>query len=812
MIRNYLLISLRGLRKNRTFSFLNILGLSIGMAACLLILQYVSFERSYDQFHSKRDRIYRVDMQTFQKGEYKGRAPWSGYQFGPTILDLAPGVETFVRTHQYYGGCIVTYEGLSEVQRQYFEEDVALMFADQSFLDVFDFDVRSGNPATMLTEPNTIVLTEAMVQKYLPQASDPVGETIRLDGNWAPGSYKVTGVLENTPGNSHLSFDFLISSKGLIENAQYADDDGWGWLNFVTYVLLEEKTSIGQVTDVTRDIYNDRNRERFESANINTEVAYTPLDDIHLRDKVDSASGVSEQTLFFFVIIAAFIIAIAWLNYINLATAQAMKRAKEVGIRKVVGARKRQLVAQFLMEALLLNLLALSVAFGLAILALPVLGDVLERQLLFGQGIPVSSWISFGFIFFAGTLLSGFYPSMVLSNFRPSVVIKGVGRTAGKRFGLRQVLVVVQLVIGVFLISGTMTVYRQLQFMRTRDLGMNVDRVVAIRGPQIVDDQEDFESKMRTFLDEMKSQASINAVSSSDAIPGGDYNWSTNMVREGQDEAERQPVKVMWVDDNFLNTYEMDLIAGRFHDDNIQGDENLVVVNETLIEKFNFSSAESALNQKLQVGTNDFRIIGVLKDYHWYAPRQPKEAILLNYTRYGSNISLRMVSQDAQSAMAIVEAAFQKIFPGNPFQYYFMDDFFDRQYKEDQRFGLIFSAFSVVAIVIACLGLFGLASFTLSLRVKEIGIRKVLGASVQSILRLIFKDYLRLVLIAGVLALPAVYYAINQWLQTFASHISITADLLLLPVLLLLLVAMMSISFRSLQSAMSNPVNSLKDE
>ncbi len=814
MLKNYFLITLRNIRKNKVFSILNILGLAVGIASCLLILQYVSFESSFDKFHEKSDRIHRVDVKYIQQGEDQGQSAYNPYKLGGHILDNVPGIKTYSRTHLQYYGAVVTYEGSTERERrQFFEEDIKTYFVDQEFFEMFDFELLMGDRNSLLTNPNSIVITESMVEKYMPGVTDPVGKFLNVDGGWYPGTFQITGVLKDLPENTLFSFEFLLSISDVLKNEQYQNDDGWGWNNFNTYVLLEEGASYEQVSELCRNIVNDRNEEDYEVTNNRSDLKLMPLLDIHLEDNTENyTGGVRAETLTLFILIAVFIVGIAWLNYINLATAQALRRAKEVGIRKVIGAVKKQLIFQFMLEAFLINLFSLLLAFILAYISLPALNGFIEKELTFGVGIELINWIYFGLAFLLGTFLSGFYPSIVLSGFKPALVIKGMVSSGKQRFGLRQTLVIIQLIISVFLISGTMTVYKQLQFMRSQNLGMDVEQVLSMRGPRVFDDQEEMQNKMKAFQQKVRSLAAVVEVSGSDAIPGGDHNWGTSMIREGQDDSESQSVKMMWVDEHFHDTYGMRLAAGRFHSKDLRGDERQVIVNETLIKNFGFESNEAAIGQKMKVGEYDFPIIGVLEDFSWYSLKQENEPILLNYTEYGSNISVRLSTADIANTMEMIRSEYESFFPNNPFDYYFMDEYFDRQYKGDQQFGQIFTTFSFIAVVIACLGLFGLASFTLHLRIKEIGVRKVLGASLESILMLIYRDYLKLVAIASVIGVPLVYLATSKWLEDFATRISFSVDLILIPVMVLIVITLLTISYQSLKAATNNPTRSLRSE
>ncbi|MEM8939536.1 MAG: ABC transporter permease [Bacteroidota bacterium] len=809
MIKNYFKMAFRSISKNGVQTATNIFGISVGMAVVILIVQYTSFEFSFDDFHSKRNEIYRVDSNIVEADVVVSRSKSSGYMLGPTLVEQVPGIATFLRVHPLESGAVVTYVGQGgKSKQQFFEERDVIRFVDQSFFQLFDFKLKEGNRSTLLTEPNSVVITESIQAKYMCSIEEPVGEFIKIDGGRYPGTFKVSGVLEDLPQNSQFSnIQIFLSMKDLLKAKQYAEDDGWGWTNFVTYIMTDGQTDIRDVEKGAVDIIN--NRDHDAPSDTKTNVVFSSLPDLHLRDKT-VIGGINASKLTFFLIIALLIIVIAWLNYINLSTAQAIQRAKEVGIRKVVGATRNQLIFQFFFEVFILNTVGLLLAFGLAYLSLPLLEYVSGRSLVFGSGIELKHRVALGVIFVVGTFLSGLYPSLVLSGFKPAVVIKGTNFYESRKFGLRQGLVVFQLLIAIFLLAGTWAVYRQLQFMRTQDLGLNVEQVLFVRAPFVFEDKEKAKRQMDTFRDWLMTIPAVEEVSTSDALPGGSFNWGTEMIVEGEDEQQRQSVQMMWVDDNFHDTYGIKVVAGRFHHKDLQGVDHQVVVNETLVGQFNLGMPDEAIGKRMKVGKTLFPIIGVVKDYHWNSLKDEKMPTLFYYTDFGKNLSIKMAVDNIDETMASVSNHYRALFPGNPFDYQFMDEYFHRQYQSDEQFGTIFSAFSVIAIVIACLGLFGLASYTLGLRIKEIGIRKILGAKVSSILSLIFKDYLLLIAVASMLGIPILYFMIDEWLSDFAYRINITLDLFAIPVVLLVVITFLTISYQCIRAAIRNPVTTLR--
>ncbi|MEO1253788.1 MAG: FtsX-like permease family protein, partial [Bacteroidota bacterium] len=647
--------------------------------------------------------------------------------------------------------------------------------------------------------------------KYLPNIENPIGELLTVDGGRKPGTYTITGIIETLPENTQYAFDFLMPINDLLKSQQYAESDGWGWNNFVTYIMTEPGANVEDISEKAINIRNDR--EKNEENNLKANIKFTPLNDLHLRDETKKG-GVSNGTLSLFSLIAIFIIVIAWLNYINLATAQAMRRAKEVGIRKSIGALRNQLVFQFLTEAFIINFVALTLGVLLTYATIPALSEIVGKSIVYGENIQIQQWIIFLTLFLFGTLLSGFYPAVVLSRFRPAVVIKGTSGASQRKFGLRQTLVTVQLLIGIFLIAGTYTVYRQLQFMMSKDLGLNVNRVVTMRAkaPSPYDDEEKIRAQMKLFREKITSISEVSQASVSNAIPGGGFNWGTEMIVDGEQISEEKVIRMMMVDDHFHDTYEINLISGRFHDKDLQGEQHQIVVNETLIEKFQLGSPDEAIGKRLRAGNNTFPIVGVVEDFHWNSLKQEKASTILYYSDLGNYISVRLSSERIYETIKAMETNHKAIFPNHPFEYRFMDEYFAKQYESDRKFGKIFTIFCTIALFIACLGLFGLASFTIHLRVKEIGIRKVLGAQISSILMLIYRDYFMLIAVASILGIPIIYYIINEWLKEFAYRINVSLDLFLLPVIVLTIITFLTVSYQSIKAARVNPAQTIKNE
>jgi putative ABC transport system permease protein len=520
------------------------------------------------------------------------------------------------------------------------------------------------------------------------------------------------------------------------------------------------------------------------------------------------------NTIYFYLLIAAFILAIAWINYINLSTARAMERAREVGIKKAVGAVKSQLIWQFICESVLVNLLAVVLAVVIGVLLLPVLGEIVGKEFSFDFA-DSRFWLVLSALFFIGSVISGAYPAFVLSSFNTIDVLKGKADRVSGGFSLRKALVVFQFACSLILIAGTFTIYRQVVFMRGQDKGLKMDQMLVVNGPKVLEWKNPKQTKSRiiSFKNQLAQLTGVDAVASSASIPGGGYNWGTSMRKDGAPAEDNKNGSIVWVDPDFVKTYDIEIIAGRNFNPEIRSDMESVLVNESALKTFNLGTPEQALNERILLGDDTVAIVGVLKNYHWSSLKVDHSPWLMKAdtisTRY---FSIHLSSTNFTASIGAIEKLYNEAFPGNPFNFYFIDDFFNKQYKDEQQFAEIFSLFAVLAIIIACLGLWGLASFTTSLKLKEIGIRKVLGASTGSVMSLLSWQFLKLILIACVISIPITWYGIDQWLGTFAFRIGLQVDLFLVPVLTLIILALGTVSLQILKGANVNPAKILRSE
>jgi putative ABC transport system permease protein len=810
MIKNYLLIASRNLMKRKVYSFINIFGLAIGVAVCLVILKYVDFELSYDRYHKNAANIYRTTTAQYRQGEMRGTSVLSGYAQAPALLADIPEVKRYARTHPMYGGAVMTFARTEGEPSTFYEEDIQMV--DSTFFDMFTYQALQGDLNTALDRPSSIVLTEKAAARYFKPSEEPIGKTIKISGGWCPGDYEVTAVIENVPQNSHFLFDVLLPMHNLLQNRQYQEDKGWGWNNFVSYVELHDNTKPQQVEAKLASFIEKYRGDDLKEINGKDVLGFQPILDIHLRPGMnyDSAATMSVNTIYFFIVISIFILAIAWVNYINLSTARAMERAREVGIKKAVGAFRSQLISQFILESVLVNLIGVILALLIAITLLPLLGNIVGKEFAFDFGDPRLYLILFT-LFFIGSIVSGAYPAFILSSFRITEVLKGKSERSVGGFSLRKALVVFQFVSSLVLIAGTFAIYRQLMFMRGMDKGLTMEQMVIVNGPAVLE-QGTGRQRLMTAKDEIKKIPGVLSVATSGATPGAGYNWGGQFRKVGAPVEDNKSGSVVWIDPDFIDTYNVEILAGKKFDITLKSSMNGVIVNEAALKVYGLGTPEQAMNEQLILGDTT-EIIGVVKNFHWNSLKTDHTPFMFKAdTISGRAFSIHISTNNMTKTLEAIESKYKDVFPGNPFNYYFLDDFFDKQYKDDQQFGKIFSLFAGLAIVIACLGLWGLASFTTTQKLKEIGIRKALGASVPRIMTLLSWQFFKLVLIASVIGLPLTWYGLNEWLSGFAFRIPLAVDLFIVPTIVLTIIAIATVGLEILKGANVNPAKILRSE
>lgn len=804
MLRNYFRVAYRNLLKNNVFSIINISGLAIGMAAFLFIIHYVRFEQSYEDFHRNADNIYRVTLDLYNGSEYVVTDCETYAPLGPMVKDKMPEVVDFVRMYHN--------DGLQDIKvgdQKFLEEGI--YYADASAFQVFTMQVVAGDRRSALVSPFEAVVTTPIATKYFGR-TDVAGESLQIEGNL----YKIAAVIEDLPPNTHLKFNILLSHATLYKMFEWYRDDSWSGNNEYTYLLMAPGTDLPtfnrkleELSIAMKDKIGD---ERFVAE---------PIKTIHLySDKTfEPEVNGNARAVYFLLVIAVFIIVIAWVNYINLATARAMERGREVGIRKVMGSIRAQLVFQFMAESIMVNLLAACLAFGLFQIGLPLFRDLAGQSLSLEFISDPSFWYLFFGIVVTGSVLSGFYPAVVLSSFKPVAVLKGKFRSSSHGQRLRQGLVVFQFSTTVILLVGMVTVYLQINYLRKYDLGMNMEQTLALRAPQLDVPDSVYRSAYQSLKTELLRYPEVQGVARSESLPGlslHELSTTSNIKRLGQAKQEGSyNYYLVSVDADFIPTLGMKLMAGRNYEHGVPNHDQ-VIINEEAVRRLGFSSAEEAVGMKLTYQTRwkgePATVIGVLRNFYQRSPKEEHIPMVFRYRESASYFSLRLKTQHMHETMAHVKTAWDEVFPDSMFHYFFIDEKYDQQYQADAQFGQVIATFSGLAVFIACLGLFGLSSYTIVQRTKEIGIRKVLGASVSQIVHLLSRDFAKVVAIAALLALPVAYFVMEEWLSHYAVRMRLNVWIFVIPVLVILFIALLTVSVQTVKTALSNPTNALKQE
>lgn len=807
MFVNYLKFAWRNILSNKGFSALNLAGLVIGLSSCLLIVLYVCHERSYDRFHTKKDRIYRVNYDVLMGGT-QVVSPSVPVFVGPYLKSHFPEVEDVTRFSNEWRPRTMRY-------RERMFDESGFCYADPNFFQILDFKAVQGDLKTALNRPNTLVITEKMAQKYFGTAS-PIGERLNFNNK---KDYEVVAVVEDIPANSHFSFQFLTSHYSIADFASLESKEEWNNPEYATWLLLKPGADPDALAGKIENWVNPPAEQDANGGQNALHLPVEPLTEVHFNTQVSNFGNQLALTdpkyLGIFGAIAALILLIACVNYVNLATARASVRAKEVGIRKAVGAQFEQLVKQFLGESMLLLFPAVVLSVGLVWLILPVLNDLLDKNipfLLFDA--PFLAGIGTAWLMLS--VLAGFYPALMLSRFRPIATLKGSSvPSGGAGLNLRKSLVVFQFVISTMLIAGTLVVRMQLHYMQSKKLGLNKEQVVYIRG------NADLRDKLDVFCNKLRTLSGVEAAarvwrSPFETVIGNGFSLNPNPT----DGSDWHMVGGISADDHYLNTLGIELIGGRnFDPTKIKGDStvNEFIVNEAFLRHYSLT-VEDALGRSTLLGNAAQRgpgtIVGVIRDFHTHSLREKVEPVVLfNDPGYYGSALLRIgAGQDASEVLAQAEAIWKTVAPMRPFNFTFLDAQYETLYRTEQRMGTLMSVFSGLAILVACLGLFGLATFMAHQRVKEIGIRKVLGATVAGITGLLAKDFLKLVAIAIVIASPLAYFLMQRWLADFAYRIDIQWWMFAAAGLAAVAIAFLTVGFQSVKAALANPVKSLRSE
>ncbi len=792
MFKNYFKTARRSLWRNKLFSGLNIFGLATGMACSILIFLWVHDELSFDKFNHNASNIFRITDKTSDQ-EYAVVPPSLAY----AIQTQIPAIKNATR--------VVSVQKMITVGINKFDEK-NIYYADSNFLQIFNYPLLSGNVATALSSPNSVVLTEKTAKKYFGSADAATGKTIYIDNDIKGSNLLVTGILKNIPSNSHLQPDMLIPM------AQYdkANNPIHGWTNFDVYVYFQLKyavaptaSNLSNIIKQVNEIYKQNNRE-FPAS-----FTAQALTDIHLHSHylADVPGQGSYEYVKIFALAAIFIIIIACINFMNLATAVSGQRAKEVGLRKTVGAFRLQLIAQFISESLLLSFISLLLAILIVYLMLPLFNQLASKTISFNP-FDANIFISLISVAVVTGLLSGSYPAFFLSSFNPVKALKGSKILRSNKSFLRNGLVVFQFSISVVLIVTTLVIYKQLQFIQNRDIGFNKENLLYMKMPE-VGDLRNNKDAMRATLAEYPD---ITNYTFTDQLPTNLGN-SSQLTWHGMNPGTQVMANRLRVDENFVKTFGMQMAAGRFFSKDFGDNGTGYVVNETALKAMGLNT-KNAIGKIISISLEDKEapIIGVVKDFNFKPVQQPIEPLVMKTNFGGGYVVMRTTPASIRKVIGTLQKSFHNVYGDYPFSYGFVSDDLSKLYITEQRMEKLFNVFSILSIVISCLGLFGLATFAAQQRIKEIGIRKVLGASEAGITTLLSKDFIQLVLISFVIAFPVAWWAMNKWLQSFAYRINISWWVFAVAGLAALLIALLTVSFQAIKAAIANPVKSLRTE
>jgi len=806
MYKNYLKIAWRNLIKKKAYSAINIFGLGLGIACCLLIFMFVKDELSYDNYHEKGDRIFRVihgDKADNSEGKQSTESfwVWGNAPIGQALINYFPEID---KVCQFSGRSDIL---LTNGDKMYQEDGV--FFMDSTVFDVFSWKLLKGNPKTALAAPFSIVLTETTARKYFGD-EDPLGKSLKGSesaGRGDAGDYLVTGVMADVPSNSHFRFNALLSMSTFRKSRPEIFDE-WGYVDFYTYFLVNGKFDQQKFEQKIPAFL----AKQTDDPNSKYSIAIEPLKDVYLRTEAQRQPGETGNlsNIYVFSIIGLFILVIAMINFMNLSTARSMERGKEVGIRKSIGAARGSLISQFLGESLIIVSLSMIVAVLLVFVALPGMSDFTGKVFVIQNFINGQTiLLVIGIMLLIG-LVAGSYPSFVLSSFSPVMVLKGMAKSSKGGTYLRRVLVVFQFSLSIALIAGTIIVYFQMNHILDKDLGFDKERMLILD----YNYDETVNDKREVLKTEMEANPAILSAAFSRSVPGSYFpNAGTEIqTADGEMKMEVQPIFQVGMD--FIPHYNLELVAGRSYSRDHPSDTlGGIVINEAAAKQYGYTNPADIIGKKYSQWGREGEVIGVVKDFNFISLHRNIEPLTLPLEPYACRyLSLKVKSENMTETIKQVGEVWAQLAPHRPFLYSFLDDDFNRQYKTDFIFRKLFTTFSCLAILIACLGLLGLATYTAEQRTKEIGIRKVLGANVNNIVVLLSKDFIVLVVIAMLIATPAAWYAMNKWLDGFAYRVEIQLWVFALAGLVALSIALFTISFQSIKSALMNPVTSLRSE
>lgn len=829
MLKNYFIVALRNLWRYKIYSVLNIFGLAIGIAAFILIMQYVSFELSYDTFQEEGKNMYRVQANQYHEGRLELKNAFTPPALGPTLSKSIPEIEHEFRLTSWADSYTVLVANKKGTADTYKEEKA--VFADPAFIQYFDFDFLKQSSNKILQSPATMIISASQAEKYYgsnwSEKIEPHKTIITVYNSNRDDAidFVIEGVFEDMPLNSHLNYDLIFSHQTLpyflpkeIPDEQRWEmfENSWGPASWYTYLVLNDNAQADSVAAKINDYMAG-----IHPAEVGNRTAYLlqPIADIHLQSRLANEPGNqgNREWVMVMLVIAVLIISIAWINYINLSTVKAMDRAREISLRKVSGANRGSLVFQFLIEAGCYNLMSLLLALTITQIAIPYFSSLTGVKIGLLDVYYLNPVLYLGLVLILGILITGVYPVYVLTRINPAKMLKGKLKSKPKGILLRQSLVVFQFAASLALLVGTVVIYRQVQFMRNQDLGFDGEQIMVIEGPNVLEQEMNFAQTVRQLDQALEGYQGIEQVTASSAVPGTPSLLTRSMQRQDQVAMGFKELNEVLIDEDYLPLLSLKLLSGRNFMVNEGQNGQKMLINEAALDFYDFESAEAAIGRRLGMqswsGISEYEIIGVVENFHQKGLKHNYQPIGFFHELYKGEYLVQISTvADLNGTINLIGKQWNKLFPDNPFEYYFLDNYFNQQYHSDQSFGRVFGIFSALAIAIASMGLFGLTAFYAFQKSKEISIRKLMGASLGNIIRLLSKEFIMLILIAAAIAIPLAYRIMQIWLEDYAFRIEIQWWMLLLPLLTILLITVLTMAYQTLKAALTKPVEVLRYE
>ncbi|HMG91089.1 MAG TPA: ABC transporter permease [Chryseolinea sp.] len=794
MLKNHTRLIVRQFRKHKVVSGVNLIGLTIATTVCLLVAQFVVFENSFERFNKNVDRTFRVNLYNTQNGRYTGTSAATVPALAYVMKQSIPGIESIARVSSRMRGVVANKEMKFE------DREDNIVFADPSVIDVLGLDLISGDKSTVLHDPKKILISESIARKYF--GNEFVTGRV-LDFGFSNNSleftpFQIEGVFKDIPSNSHKQFEIVLPPN------EQAWSENWSWSDVTTYVVLSPGIQPSSLDDGLASIVKQHHQDA-----IGDRYLLEPLTAIRLH----AMDGSGRATLVnFFILLAAAILLLAWFNYTNLSTARFLERMKEVGIRKLIGASRIQLVTQFVMESFLYNLVSFCFALLLFFLLWPTVNTFLGQDIsitLFDDAVACAIVATSIVI---STLFSGFYPSLYLSSFKPLSSLKGMVAGIADRSALRKVMVTVQVSVSVALVTAVFAIQRQIEFMRSQDLGISIDQTLIIE-EALVTDSKSIE-KYETIKNEMLRLSSVKGVTNATSFPGKEIDWHRTDITLGEENASyKYDSRIVAIGTEFLDLFGVKLLTGRNFDPALESDKKAMLISEDASRMFGISSYADAIGKVIFIGSRRFEVIGVVGNYHFRTLQTRIEPVLYmqNYPR-GPAFALKVASGKMDETISQLKTKWEEAYAGNVFRYFFLDEFFDRQYHSERQVGKIVTTLAVLALIIACSGLFALSLYSVDRRAKEISIRKVFGASVSNVVVLLSRDLFTLTLIGGLVTIPMMFFSVRQWLKGYAYQMPLNEWLFIVPLFIVGVLVLITISFQTISAAKRNPIENMKYE